>query len=162
MRYRTGRLIPYQCIESEGMTSFARENRYVRATPFWERLETSRYCTGELPPIMKYMSLYLIGDPNSGRWTVTYTEFVARQAVFALWDVCYSWRLWRLLRKVREIIFDLNLSFVLGFRRNYAELKRLVQVMDEMDWVSSALCAEATAGCSSKLGEDYVLYDACN
>ena len=32
MRYRTDRLIPYQCIESEVMTSFAREDRYVRAT----------------------------------------------------------------------------------------------------------------------------------
>ena len=62
MRYRTGRLIPYQCIQSEGMTSFARENRYVRATPFWERLETSRFCTAELPPIVTHMSLYFIDD----------------------------------------------------------------------------------------------------
>ena len=162
MRYRTGRLIPYHCIESEGMTSFARENRYVRATPFWERLETSQYCTAELPPIVTYMSSYLIDDPNSGWWTVVYTEFVARQAVFVLWDVYDSCRLWRLLPKVREFVFELNLSFVLGSRRNYPELKRLVRVMDELDWGGNALCAEATPGYYSKLWQDYVLYDARN
>ena len=86
MRYRTGRLIPYYCIESEGMTSFARE-KLCATTPFWERLETSRNCTAELPPIVTYMSSYLIDDPNSGWWTVLYTEFVARQAFFVLLDV---------------------------------------------------------------------------
>ena len=80
------------------------------------------------------MSPYLIDDPNSGWWTVVYTEFVARQAVFVLWDVYDSCRLWRLSPKVLEFVFDLNLSFVLGSRRNYAELKRPVRVMDELDW----------------------------
>ena len=32
--------------------------------------------------------------------------------------------------------------------------------MDELDWGSNALCAEATPDHSSKFREDYVLYDA--
>ena len=111
---------------------------------------------------MTYMSSYLIDDSNYGWWTAVFTKFVARPGVSALWNVYDGCRLCRLSLKVRGFIFDLNLSFGIGSCRNYAELKRLVRVMDELDWGSNVFCAEATPGSYSKLGEDFFLYDAGN
>ena len=75
-------------------------------------------------------------DANHGLWVVALTEFTALAAAFLLWDVYDNRRLWVLSGCLIRFIRELNLTEVLGGVLNYAEVRKLLDVIDEVDWAS--------------------------
>ena len=136
VRSRDGLLVPGQHREYLAFTPEARRQRYLEVTPQWRRLEVPRGLYAELSTVITYLTSALHGHPESGYWVVVYTEFVAQVAAFVLWDAYDNRRLWALSPDMIRFIRELDLSRVLGSAENFQELLRLVNRIEQKDWLT--------------------------
>lgn len=84
--------------------------------------------------MLTYFSSHLVNDPYCGLWVVAFTEFIAKMAVFLLWDAYDVYRIWYLRPLARQYARSLDLSLVLGSRANQEDLRHLLDVMDQVNW----------------------------
>ncbi|CAN8063272.1 unnamed protein product [Agarophyton chilense] len=121
-------------IEIDRIRRNARFGRYIGIPEHWAAIESSLGCPVELPPAISYIGSALVKDPFSGYWTVVYTEFIAKMAVFLLWDAYDTFRVWYMLPTARKYAKELDLSLVLGSRANHADFLHLLDLIDSVDW----------------------------
>ncbi|CAN8069268.1 unnamed protein product [Agarophyton chilense] len=133
-RSRLGYLVPYQMIEIDRIRRNARFGRYIGIPEHWAAIESPRDCPVELPLAISYIGSALVNDSFSGYWTVVYTDFLAKMAVFFLWDAYDTFRVWYMSPTARKYARELNLSLVPGSRANHADFLHLVDVIDGVDW----------------------------
>ena len=81
------------------------------------------------PRVFTYKSSQLFLR-KSGCWVVAYTEHVAEVAVWLLWEVYDSMRLWWVSPSVIRGIRALDLLLVLGCQANVDELHSLLDVIE--------------------------------
>ncbi|CAN8068179.1 unnamed protein product [Agarophyton chilense] len=129
-RSRLGYLVPYQMIEIDRVRRNARFGRYIGNTEHLAAIESPRGCPVELPQALSYIGSALVNDPFSRYWTVVYTEFIAKMAVFLLWDGYDIFRVWYMSPTARKYARELDLSLVLGSRANHADFLHLVDLID--------------------------------
>ncbi|PXF44215.1 hypothetical protein BWQ96_05996 [Gracilariopsis chorda] len=55
-------------------------------------------------------------------------------AVYVLWDVYDTYRLWYMTRTARRYAREIDLSFILGSRANQEEFCRLLDIIDQVNW----------------------------
>ncbi|CAN8076680.1 unnamed protein product [Agarophyton chilense] len=121
-------------IEVDRIRRNARFGRYIGIPEHWAAIESPRRCPVELPPAISYIGSSLVNDPFSGYWTVVYTDFIAKMAVFLLWDAYDTFRVWYMSPTARKYARELNLSLVLGSNANHADFLHLVDLIDSVDW----------------------------
>ena len=133
-RSRFGYLVPYQNGEIERMTQRAREGRFVNLPMHWQDYEIPQgfYC--ELPPVLTYLGSKMINRPDSGFWTIFYTEWVAKLAATFLWVAYDSYELWCLPPAVCEGMKSLSLGSVLGNPHNAEDMLDLLEVVEQTNW----------------------------
>lgn len=135
-RTRTGYLVPYQCVEIDRIHPRARPSRYVPIPSFWEEWESPRGATVELPAVLTYLGSILIDNPLSTWWDVVLTEWSAQYAAFLIWEAYDRHKLWYVPPRVLAAWGSIDLSFVLGSNRNYAELLKLADVVKAINWAA--------------------------
>ena len=133
-RSRHGYLLAYQMIEVDRIRRNRLHNRYVSIPQHWSACEVPEGFLAELPPVLTYLGSVMMQDSVSGLWTLFYTEWIVKIAVFLLWDVYDSHRLWFLPRQVRDYAKELDLSFPLGSRKNNAEFRYLISIIESVNW----------------------------
>ena len=142
-RTRTGFLVPYQMVEIDRITHRARIGRYVKIPDWFGEVEVCRGMQVDLPPVLTYRGIELIDDPESGLWTVFYSEWLVKIAVFLLWEVYDQCRLWFLPTRVITDLRNMRIKDELGSEYNVVELKDYLDRIESTDWtqvpVSQAL-----------------------
>ena len=135
-RTRTGFFIPWQDIQATRIKRSALEGRYPRVPRWFKDYEVSKQFFAELPPVLAYVSSYLLANPESGYWAGFLTEWACRVAVTILWEVYDTHRLFNLPRFLNYTLESKNidLACVLRSRENERELKELLGVIKEVDF----------------------------
>ena len=121
-------------MEVDSYSRSSRAGRFVPIPACWDRIEVPRGCLVELPPVLTYFGSKLLRDPHSGFWTVFYTEWAVKTAVFILWDVYDNCRLWYLQPTTIDHLKRLDLRVPLGGSDNSSEFRRLLAVIEQTDW----------------------------
>ncbi|PXF41657.1 hypothetical protein BWQ96_08668 [Gracilariopsis chorda] len=121
-------------VEVDRVRASARLGRYVPIPDHWAAIEAPRGCPAEIPPVITYLGSHLVNDPYCGLWVVACTEFIAKMAVFILWDAYDTYRVSYMSPTAREYARNLDLSLVLGSRANQEDFRHLMNVMDQINW----------------------------
>ena len=153
-RSRSGFLVPYQCIEFERIRPSHRTGRYVPLCERWREVESCRGCNVELPPAITYVASCLMNNPISGLWVVVLTEWTVRFAAYVLWDVYTRYRLWYVPVLVRRFMRCVDLTDSLGGAVNRDEFLRLLDVIDSVNWASSASVPSANSNRPRRMTDD--------
>ena len=133
-RSRTGYFVPLQALEVQHMRREAYRGRFVALPGRWYEWEVPRGLHAELPPVMTYAWSKMLDKPRADAWAVFYSEWVACVAAAWLWEVYDSGRLFWLPPKVIKGIRTLDLSAVFGYVDRYAKAKRLLRIIESVDW----------------------------
>ena len=96
-------------------------------------VEMSPGCRAELPPIVTYKGSETAQDPNSGYWTQFFTEWPTRVALWVLWDLYDSYRLWYVPPLLRVDMPAAKLGDVLASRANEAEFHLRLTTIESID-----------------------------
>ena len=126
-------LLPYHCVEAEAFRSWARAYRYVPLPNEWYHWEIPEGMLVELPWAVTYLGSRLLNG-SVRAFVVLYTEWSLLVAATFLWEVYDTRRLFWLSPQLRSAIRSLDLSFWLGGPENYAEVRRLLDVIDAINW----------------------------
>lgn len=166
-RSRTGFLVPYQMIEIDRVLHAARHERYLGVPEWFAEMECCRGMPVMLPPIVTYLGTKLMNDADSGYWVVFVTSWVAQFASFLLWEAYDQFRVWYVPHRVLEMMRVLDLSFVLGSEFNYRELRKLLAMVDAINWNEVPLSqarrgsrrVDHSPGRESNEGGDFVFFN---
>lgn len=168
-RLRLGYLVPYQMIEIDSIRQYARDGRYGPLPAHWDTIESPRGCPVELPPVLTYYGSEMAKSPYSGYWVVEYTEFITQMACYMLWDAYDTYRLWHMSPVARGLARLFDLSLVLGSAANQADIRHLMEIMDQVNWNmvpneqrargSLPLSNDHSPGRTSNQGGDFNWYD---
>ena len=134
VRNRLGYLVPHQMTEIDLMRASARPSRYVPVTADFQAVEVPLGCCAELPPEVTYLGTELRQNLRSGLWVPFFSGWTARVAVYLLWDVYDTCRLWYLPPTLCSYMRILDLSLPLGSTANYRELLELINVLEHVQW----------------------------
>lgn len=74
-------------------------------------------------------------DWRSGWWIVVLTTLVVEVLVYEIWEASDTWRLWRLPRKVPDVVHRLDMHTELGVD-GLKNAKRAVKLLGKRDWES--------------------------
>ena len=136
VRVRDGLLVPYANAEFESLTRTARARVYVALPPRWDALEVPPHFYVGTPRVVWYYGSELMRSPSSPYWIVFYTEFTVLAAKHLLIEMYSRFRLWRVSPLLLNWMRRLDLSSVLGSRRNAAELTAVLDLIEGVDWSS--------------------------
>ena len=169
-RSRMGLIVPYQNVEVEFVQETERRTRYVEIPDHWASYEVPRGFNVDLPPVLTYCGKHMIRNRASGMWSVFYTEWIARVGAALLWECYDNYRLFWVPPAVRYWIRHINLDVVLGSPGNYAELRHLLDKIDDVNWDAvNVRNQQRGAGqrdrspiSKSAVSGDYVNYDPWN
>ena len=133
MPNRLGVFVAYEWLE---VTSFERSflnTRYLEIPAWFAQYEVPADFIAEVPPCVVYCGRSLLGDPQSARWRVFSSEWLAIVAKQFLWSA-YDGRLFVLPTMVVEWLRRLDLSRVLGSTALQGQLQSLLDLHEDIDW----------------------------
>ncbi len=163
-RCRYGQVIPYHCPQAVLMNHEARRRSFVRLPAGWDRYEVPQGANVRTPRVFTYKPSQMLAR-DSPWFVVAYTEQVAETAVWLLFEVYDSLRLWWVSPDTIRGIRALDLRVVLGNQANVDELESLLCVIEgtrfEREPVAQSLRYTEANGCLGRTGPggDFIYYD---
>ena len=133
MRNRMGVFIAYEWVK---VTSFERETLntgYPEVPKWFDQYEVPADFVAKLPPCLVYYGLSMREGPQSPKWMVFLSEWIAIIAKRFIWST-YDGRLYVLPTAVVEWFRRLDLTRVLGTAVLQERLLALLDVHDSVDW----------------------------
>ena len=133
LRGKYGYLVPYQCLEFVEFHASSRATRYLPVPKDWVEWEVPLGLAVELPSVLTYMEQRL-RESSDVAWPIFYTEWTVNCAASLLWEAYSTHRLFWIPPYVRRGIRHLNLTWLLGSKRNADELLELVALIERIRW----------------------------
>ena len=133
MRNGMGVFIAYEWVE---VTSFERvvlRTRYPDFLTWFDQYEVPADFLAELTPCLVYHGLSMREDPQSSKWMVFLSEWLAIVAKRFIWST-YDGRLYVLPTAVTEWLRCLDLARVLGSAVLQERLQALLDLHERVDW----------------------------
>ena len=133
MRNRMGVFVAYEWVE---ITTFERDvlnTRYPEVPSWFAQYEVPADFIAEVPPCLVYYGLRMMEDPQSPRWIVFLSEWLAIVAKRFLWTACDG-RLYVVPHAVVEWLRRWDLTHVLGGAARQERVQGLLNLHAAIDW----------------------------